>query len=201
MLLLSSVVALDGSAPACEDRYAPTAQASLSGKEAQMRTLLIGGAVGVLVLSLTACGTSSAKSASEQAIQRQADLYAIDQIEKNFHKATSRQNIDLMMSLWAPNASFTLPSGKTLTGKGQIRRFWLHAPQFRPKNRWLSDTTAYKVRITANGERGTLYFECHYIEVKTRKVVRIASGDMEVARINGRWLITDVVAASPTLSR
>jgi outer membrane biogenesis lipoprotein LolB len=167
-----------------------------------MRTFLIGGAVGFLILLLAACSGSSTKSASEQAMQRQADLWAIHQIEKNFHKATSTQDIDLMMSLWAPNAAFTLPSGKTLTGEGQIRRFWrLDAPQFRPKNRWLSDTTAYKVRITANGERGTLYFECHYIDVKTRKVVRIASGDMEVARINGRWLITDVVAASPTLSR
>jgi transposase InsO family protein len=167
-----------------------------------MRTFLSGGALGALVLALAACGSSSAGSTSQQTLQRQADLWAIDQIERNFHKATSKQDIDLMMSLWAPNANFTLPSGKTLTGKGQIRRFWrLDAPQFRPKNRWLSDTTAYRVRITANGERGTLYFECHYIDVKTRKVVRIASGDMEVARINGRWLITDVVAASPTLSR
>jgi len=166
-----------------------------------MRMLLIGGALGVLVLSLAACSGSSAKSASEQAMQRQVDLYAIERIQKNFHKATSRQNIDLFMSLWAPSAVLTLGSGKTFTGAGQIRRFFLHAPQFQPENRWLSDTTAYKVRITVNGDRGTLYFPCHYIDVKTRKVVAPAAADMEVARINGRWLITDVVASSPTLSR
>ncbi len=167
-----------------------------------MRTLLIGGAVGILILSLAACSGSSTKSASEQTMQRQADLWAIDQIERNFHKATSTQDIRLMMSLWAPNATFTLGPGKTLTGERQIRRFWrLEAPQFQPVNKWLSDTTAYKLRITANGERGTLYFECHYIDVKTRKVVAISGGDVEVARINGRWLITDLVAASPTLSR
>jgi ketosteroid isomerase-like protein len=167
-----------------------------------MRTLVIGGALGVLIVSLAACGGSGTKSASEQARQRQADLWAIDQIEKNFHKATSRQDIDLMMSLWAPNATFTVGSGKTFTGARQIRRFWrLEAPQFQPENRWLSDTPAYKIRITVNGDRGTLYFECHYIDVKTRKVVAIAAGDMEVARINGRWLITNTVGASTTLSR
>jgi SnoaL-like domain len=167
-----------------------------------MRTFLIGGAVAFLILLLAACSGSSMKSASEQAMQRQADLWAIDQIEKNFHRATSRQDIDLMMSLWAPNATFTVGPGKTLTGEDQIRRFWrLEAPQFQPENRWLSDTPAYKIRTTVNGERGTLYFECDYIDVKTRKVVAIAAGDLEVARVNGRWLITDLVAASPTLSR
>jgi hypothetical protein len=166
-----------------------------------MRTLLIAAALAMLVASQTACGSSNAASNSES-VQRYADLYAIGLLEKNFHKATSRQDIDLMMSLWARNATFTLGSGKTLTGEGQIRRFWrLEAPQFEPENRWLSDTPAYKLRITVNGERGTLYFECHYIDVKTRKVVAIAAGDLEVARINGRWLITDLVAASPTLSR
>jgi ketosteroid isomerase-like protein len=167
-----------------------------------MRTLLIGGALGALVLALAACGSSGASSTSQQTLQRKADLWEIDQLEKNFHKATSRQDIDLMMSLWAPNATFTIGPGKTLTGKKQIRRFWrLEAPQFKPKNRWLSDTSAYKIRITANGDRGTLYFECHYIDVKTHKVVRIAAGDNEVARINGHWLITSNVGASPTLSR
>jgi hypothetical protein len=173
-----------------------------------MRRLLIGGALGAVlalavVLALAACGGSSSGSDSEQAIQRQADLYAIFQLERTFHKAMSRQDIDLMMSLWAPNATWTLGPGKTLIGEAQIRRFWrLEAPQFQPenRNRWLPDTTPYKIRITANGDRGTLYFECHFIDVKTRKVVKIASGDYEVARINGRWLITSLVGASPTLS-
>ena len=75
-----------------------------------MRTLLVGGALAVIVVSLAACGGSSTSSASEEALQRQADLWAIDQIEKNFHKATSKHDIDLMMSLWAPNATFTVRS-------------------------------------------------------------------------------------------
>ncbi len=165
-----------------------------------MRTLFIGGALGVQILSFAACGGSSTKSASDKTMQRQADLWSIDQIEQSFHKATSKKDIDLMMSLWAPNATFTTKPGQTLTGKPQIRRFWLAAPAFQPDNRWVSDTPAYKIRITVNGDRGTLHFECHYIDSKTKKLGPVTAADQEVARINGRWLITDMVGGSATLT-
>ena len=165
-----------------------------------MRKLLIGGALAALTLTLTACGGSSASSASQQALQRQADLYAIDRIEQKFHQATSKHDIELMMSLWAPTATFTTSPGQTLTGKKQIRQFWLAAPAFQPANHWVSDTPAYKIRITVNGDRGTLYFECHYIDSKTSELGPVTGADQQVARINGRWLITDMVGASATLS-
>lgn len=166
-----------------------------------MRTLLIGGVFGVVaVVSLAACGGSSTSSASEQTTQRQADLYSIDQVEKSFHKATSKHDIELMMSLWAPSATFTTSPGQTLTGKRQIRRFWLQAPVFQPANHWVSDTPAYKIRMTVNGGKGTLYFECHYVDSKTGKLGPVTAADQQVARINGRWLITDMVGASATLS-
>ena len=165
-----------------------------------MRTLLIGGALALVVVSLTACGGSSSKSASEQDMRRRADLYTIAEIEKNWHKATSSHNIDLMMSLWAPNATFTVNSGETLTGKKEIRRFWLDAPVFQPENHWVSETPAYKIRITVNGDKGTLYFECHYVDAKTGKVEAVTAADEQVARVNGRWLITNNVGASPILS-
>jgi uncharacterized protein (TIGR02246 family) len=165
-----------------------------------MRTLFIGGALGVVVVLLAACGSSSSSSASEQSMQRKADLYAIDQIEKRWHRATSTQNVDLMMSLWAPNATLTVGPGQTLIGKKQIRRFFLKAKVFQPENHWVSETPAYKIRITVNGDRGTLYFECHYVDLKTGKIVVVTGADQEVARINGRWLITSMVGGSATLS-
>jgi ketosteroid isomerase-like protein len=165
-----------------------------------MRTLLIGGAVGAMVISLAACGGSSTKSASEQAKQRRADLYEIAQIEEKWHRATSTRDIELMMSLWAPNATFTVSPGETLAGKKEIRRFWLDAPVFQPENHWVSETPAYKLRATVNGDKGTLYFECHYVDAKSGKVVKVTAADEDVARINGRWLITNNVGASPILS-
>ena len=163
-----------------------------------MRTLLIAGALAALVVSLAACSSSSASTASEEALQRKADLYDIDLLEKNFHKATSKHDIDLMMSLWAPNATFTYGPGETATGKKEIRHAFLE--ESKPfKSNWVSDTPAYKVRVAVNGDRGALHFECHYIDVKTEKLVSHTAADQEVARINGRWLITSMVGGSAPL--
>jgi len=150
---------------------------------------------------LAACGGSSSNSASDQAIQRDADRYAIETIAKRWHKATSSQDVGLMISLWAPHATWTVEPGRTLVGKKQIRRYVLaESAPFKPENRWVSLSALYRIRITANGDRGTLYFECHYIDVKTHEVVRSTGADQDVAKINGRWLITNMVGAAPTLS-
>jgi ketosteroid isomerase-like protein len=153
----------------------------------------------VLALSLVGCGSSGKKSGTEQQLQQQADYYQIDQIEKTWHKAASTQNVDLMMSLWANDATFNIGT-ETLTGTKQIRDFFAtKAGPFQPGNHWVSDTPAYKIRITANGDKGTLYFECHYVDVKSGKVVSVVGADQDVQRIKGKWLITSAAAATPTL--
>lgn len=164
-----------------------------------MRTLLIRGGLGALVILLAACGGSAA-SPSELANQRDADLYRIGEIERKWHQATSAHDIDLMMSLWAPNATFTVTAGETLTGKDAIRRFWLDAPVFQPENHWVSETPAYKLRATVDGDKGTLYFECHYVDATSGEVVAVVGADQQVARIDGDWLITNNVGASPILA-
>src|SRR3954447_5449431 len=127
----------------------------------------------VLMISLAACGSSGNNSGSQQATQRSADDYAIDQIEKTWHKAASTHDVSLMMTLWAPDATFNIGT-ETLTGKAQIRDFFVHkAGPFQPQNHWVSETPAYKIRDTVSGDKGTLYFECHYVDVKTGKVVSV----------------------------
>jgi ketosteroid isomerase-like protein len=152
-----------------------------------------------LVLTLAACGGSGKKSTVDQQVQTEADSYAIDQIEKTWHKAASTQNVGLMMSIWAPDATFNIGT-ETLTGKAQIREFFAKkAGPFQPGNHWVSDTPAYKVRITVNGDKGTLYFECHYVDVKTEKVASVVAADQTVQRIDGTWLITSAAASAPAL--
>lgn len=165
-----------------------------------MRMLVIGSVLGALVISLAACGGSSSGSASEQDTKRQADLYAIGQIEKTFHKGMSKKDIDLFMSIWAPDATFTGGPGRTMAGKAQIRDHWLATKPFQPGIQWVSETPAYKIRATVDGDRGTLYFECHFVDVRTRVAEAISAADAQVARIDGRWLITNLVGASATLS-
>jgi hypothetical protein len=162
---------------------------------------LISGALGFVVLLLAVCGDSNAPSpAEEAALQRKADLYEIDQIEKKFHHATTTKDIDLMMSLWAPNATLTAGPAQTATGIGEIRELWLGSPVFAPANQWVSDHPAYKVNITVNGDRGTLHFECHFVDVETSELVLVTVADLDVARIKERWLITNLVGGSTSLT-
>ena len=56
------------------------------------------------------------------------------------------------------------------------------------------------MRITLNGDRGTLYFECHYVDAKTGEMQVTTAADVEVAMIGGRWLITSIGGASTTLT-
>jgi ketosteroid isomerase-like protein len=166
-----------------------------------MRRLLFGSSLVVLVLSLAVCSGSRTGSSSEEALRREADMWEIDQIEKDFHEATTRKDLDLMLSLWAPNATLTIGPGQTATGRDEIRRFWLEeSVAFARDNYWISDHPAYKVEITIGGDRGTLHFECHYIDAHSGKLALATVADMDVARIDGRWLITNMVAGTTTLS-
>jgi ketosteroid isomerase-like protein len=165
-----------------------------------MRKLLIGGVLAALVVVLSACGGSSESSASEEATQRQIDIYEIGQIEKTFHESMSEKDIDKMMSLWTTNATFTYGPGQTATGKDEIRNTWLAAKPFQPTTHWLADHPAYKLQVTVNGDRGTLHFECHFIDVDTREVAAITAGDFDVARVDNHWLITKMVGSTTELA-
>jgi uncharacterized protein (TIGR02246 family) len=152
-----------------------------------------------LAIVLTACG-SGADTAAQDRLRVLADRYAIEQIEVTWHQASSTKDVDLMMTLWADDATATL-GGQTYTGKDQIREFFTtQAAPFQAGNDWVSETPAYKIRITVDGDKGTLYFECHYVDVATGKVAAVVSADQDVARINGRWLITKLISATPELS-
>jgi len=164
-----------------------------------MRTLLTGVTAVVLVLMLAACGGSNGSSSGENQIKREADMYAISQLERTFHESISKKNIGEMMSIWAPNATFTYGPGKTATGKNQIEEFWTKSIAFRHETNWVSDHPAWKMRVTVNGDRGTLHFECHFIEVGTKKVAAVTAADQDVARVNNRWVVTNMVGGTAEL--
>lgn len=160
-------------------------------KKAAAAVVLVG-----LVLSAGAYAAQS--SDTGPTVRRQAALYQIDLIERTWHKAASTHDLDLMMSIWAPNATATV-AGKTVTGKAAIRDLFAKAGPFQPQNHWISETPAYKIRTTVNGNKGTLYFECHYVDVDTGKVATSVGADQQVQKLNGKWLITNMAASSVTL--
>jgi ketosteroid isomerase-like protein len=152
------------------------------------------------LVPLSASAGDSTKPSTRDVLQREADLYLIDQVEVNFHRATSTHDLNLMMSLWAPGAVFNIDQ-QTLTGKAQIRHwFATENKAFMPSHHWESDTPTYKIRTSLNGNKATLYFECHYIDPKTSKVMAVAGVDHTLQKINGTWLIVDSAGAPATLS-
>ena len=164
-----------------------------------MRTLLVGGLFGALVIALSGCGSSNAASGEAAASQRRADLYEISKIERSFHEAISKKNADEMAGLFAPHATGTFGPGKTVTGRNHIRQVWLKSKAWKPETHWLSDHPAYKLKVTVDGDRGTLHFECHFIDVDSGKVAAVTAGNLDVARIDGRWLITNFVGSTSEL--
>jgi hypothetical protein len=132
-------------------------------------------------------------------LQKQADMYQIDQIEVTWHKAASTKDLNLMMSIWADNATFQIGT-QTASGTAQIRAMWVQSKPFQPQNDWVDETPAYKKVITVSGNTGTIYFECHFVDVPTRKLVAVVATQLEVARISDRWVITSSLSSTPILS-
>jgi ketosteroid isomerase-like protein len=169
-----------------------------------MRKLLMGGALAIgvlaiLAITISAFGGSSGSSASDKEMERNAEFYAISQIERTFHESISKKDIDDLVGLFAPDATGTFAPGKTVTGKEQIRQVWMKSVPFAPETKWLSDHPAYKLKVTVDGDRGTLHFECHFIDVETGKVAAVTAGNLDVAKIDGEWLITNFVGSTSEL--
>ena len=101
----------------------------------------------------------------------------------------------------SPNATATFGPGQTVSGKEQIRDVWLTSKAFKPETNWLSDHPAYKLVATVDGDRGTLRFECHFVDMLTHKIAAVTGGATDVARIDERWLITNFVGATVELKR
>jgi uncharacterized protein (TIGR02246 family) len=146
---------------------------------------------------LGAC--SSGDSAADRAQTKAADAAAIANLEAIIHGAQSTKDIEAMMKPFAENAVFTL-GGQTLTGKEEIRKFVLTTAPFKPENNWISVTPAYKIRTSTDGSRGTLYFECHYVDVNSKLVKAAVSVDVKASKVDGQWILTNIVAAPAVLS-
>jgi uncharacterized protein (TIGR02246 family) len=162
------------------------------------KILTIATALALSVVGLSAC--SSGDSASQRATRKAADAAAIGALEVVFHRAMSTKDIDSMMSIYSNDAVFTV-GGQSYAGKEQIRKFiGTQAAPFKPENHWVSETPAYKIRLTSNGDRGTLYFECHYVDLDSHVVKAAVSADVKVSKFKDRWMFTNVVAAPATIN-
>jgi hypothetical protein len=90
-----------------------------------------------------------------------AEIY---QLQAAFHLAKSTQDINLMMSLWDPQASLTVPGNPNspFVGLDAIRALLLTTGSF--THRRLSLVPSFKIEIGVQGEQAFFYEECHDVE-------------------------------------
>ena len=129
-----------------------------------------------------------------------ADVAQIHQVEVTFEHAASTKNLELMMSLWYDYAILSVGDTIGYEGKNQIRGwFATSAEVFQPQNHWVLLTGSPTVRAEIRGKQATLGFRCYYVDVVTKTVKAAATVNATLARINGKWLITDAVFSPASL--
>jgi len=78
------------------------------------------------------------------------DFMQIHRIESVLHQAGTTKNLDLMMSLFADDATIA-SGGKTYRGKHQIRAYWQAAEPFQSQNQWVAYTPAFRLKYSIEG--------------------------------------------------
>jgi ketosteroid isomerase-like protein len=128
-----------------------------------------------------------------------AEIY---QLQAAFHRAKTTQDLDLMMSLWAEDATFDNRStGQTYVGSAEIRSFWQGSGSF--TNHRFSLVPSYKTTIEVHGNQAFLYFECHDVgnfpsgafgdpSVKTIVNDTFLAGTLR--NVGGSWLFWNMTA-------
>jgi hypothetical protein len=161
------------------------------------KRVMVGGTLTLLV-ALGGCGGSEDSPAASEA-KRTADDYQITQMVTKWHEAVSTKNIDLALSLFTDDAVLTA-AGTSIAGKEEIGGFLrTQVAPFKPENAWTSLTHTPNIRHTLSGDRGTLYFECHYFDVGTHQLANSVSGDTRVARRGDEWRFTRFVVGNAIL--
>jgi hypothetical protein len=141
-------------------------------------------AVGVMLFCLTGIAMPAASEENNQ------DVMGVHQIEIDWHTAQTTKNLDLMMSVFADDATFTV-AGKTFAGKAQIREFFAQNAVFKPQSEYVAYTPPSRFKYSLNGTTGHIYFECIQLDGTTNAIVpRSHVGvSADVARFDGHWVI------------
>ena len=123
------------------------------------------------------------------------DFMGIHKIEIIFHEAGTTKNLDLMLSLFADDATLT-SGGKTYKGKEEVRSYWQAAGPFQPQNQWVAYTPAFRIKYTVEGDKAHLYFECLYVDKAKNSIAAHTNSDDGLVRVNGKWLIKEMKASA-----
>jgi ketosteroid isomerase-like protein len=126
----------------------------------------------------------------------EAEIY---ELQAAFHRAKSTQDIDLMMSLWAEDASLTIPgnANSPFVGLEKIRAFLLTTGSF--VHLRLSLVPSFKIQIDVHGDEAFFYEECHDIgdfNLPTRFIASSTFLAGTLRKVDGAWLFWNMNGGS-----
>jgi len=128
-----------------------------------------------------------------------AQIGEIYQLQANYHRAKTTQDIDLMMSLWDPDAILNIQGdpGSPYIGFERLQSFFLHSGSF--TNHRFSLVPSFKIQIKVAGDEAWLYFECHDVgnfDADSRFIAADAFLAGTIKRVGGRWVFWNMTAGS-----
>ena len=174
----------------------------MTTSEMTRRDLLRKGTAGTLLGAAALTVPSLASASAPLGSPESAQVAEIYQLQAAFHQAKTTQDLDLMMSLWADDGTFTNNStGTTYVGSAEIRSFWQGSGSF--THHRFSLVPSYKTKIEVHGDQAFLYFECHDVgnfstgsfndpTVKTIVNDTFLAGTLR--NVGGSWLFWNMTA-------
>jgi ketosteroid isomerase-like protein len=154
-------------------------------------------AIGTAILAAPSLARGDVSHGSEQ-------IGEIYELQAAFHRAKTTQDLDLMMSLWSEDATFTNRSnGMTYSGADEIRSFWAGSGSF--LNHRFSLVPSFKTTIDVQGDEAFLYFECHDVgnfqsgsfgDPTVKAIINDSFLAGTLRNVGGSWLFSDMTAGS-----
>lgn len=125
-----------------------------------------------------------------------AEIY---QLQAAFHRAKSLQDIDLMMTLWDPDGSLTVPGNPSspFVGLDSIRALLLSTGSF--THHRFSLVPSFKIQIDVHGDEAFFYEECHDVQdfdLPTRFIAADTFLAGTLRKISGKWLFSNMFGGS-----
>jgi hypothetical protein len=168
--------------------------------ELNRRDLLQRGAVGAVlgIAGLALPGVAQAHS-THGISGSKAAIEGVRELQASFHRAKTTQDLDLMTSLWAPDATLVNLGdvNSPYNGQAAIRAFFQNSGSF--THRRLSLVPSFKIQIDVGhtGDHAWLYFECHDIgdyDLPTRFIAADLSLYGLVRKLSGSWVFSEMTA-------
>jgi hypothetical protein len=151
-------------------------------------------------LALAGLAASPASFVSAQQQTSSSPIGDIYQLQSAFHRAKTMQDLDLMMSLWANDATLISQGdpNSPYVGSESLRTFWLNSGSW--KSHRLSLVPSFKIQMDVKSDdEAWLYFECHDVadyDQSNRSIIADLFMAGTVKNIDDKWLFWNMTSGS-----